>query len=229
MNRKGGFSLDDKLKDLEKIMDKTVYQKQRFTQRSKEEVLLMIKKRSRVRRKTLAIRYQYVMSVAVFTLVFGFLLGMIVGDVQREDRVLSDASITNDHPVASLPLINRTVQIMKRDTNVSHISVSKSNHHIYLSFEFPRTMSINQMKEQVNRFLEEGSALSSDVKMLKKQGKTNETVWNDYTLDIVVKKQSNYRINQQLLDVEEAHLLKGIKEKGSNNVHWLDGEPSPLS
>ncbi len=212
--------MDDKLNDLDQIMDRAVYQKQRFTSESREAAMKKIKSSQPQKRKYRFRQAKYVLSVAVFTLFFGFFLGYVTGG---EQGLLQNASRPSGDrlPVASLPLINKTVHTARQDDDILRVSAGKTEHNIELSFTFPPTMSEKQMQDKVEWFLQEGTSLSRDVKELQKTGRSDIDVWNDYTLTIFVIGGSQRSLKESKLFEEETNYqFKGFKSAGESKITW---------
>ncbi|WP_070121667.1 hypothetical protein [Bacillus marinisedimentorum] len=212
--------MDDKLNDLEQVMDRAVYQKQRFTPEAREAAMGKIKSSRPKKRKHMFRQAQYFLSIALFTLFFGFILGYITGG---ERGLLQNASSPSEDrlPVASLPLINKTVHIARQDHDILHVTAGKSEHNIELSFTFPASMSDRQMKDKIEWFLQEGTSLSRDVKELQETGSTDIDVWNDYTLTIFVNGGAQRSLKESGLFAEETgYQFKGYKNAGESQITW---------
>lgn len=210
------MELDDRLKELESVMHRAVYQKQRFTDQTKREILERVRSEKRSP-GVLGQRVKYVMSIAVFMLVSGFLIGYATNNFTKDTQ---ENAGNLELPVASLPLINQAAIIAERDPEVLQVTMEKVEHWITIRMGVDEKVSTDEMKGKVSTLLREGTELSSMVDQYKQRGDETMDVWRDYSLTIYVSYEKPRIKKLDFVEEDDMYVLKGIKERNSDRILW---------
>jgi hypothetical protein len=212
--------MEDKLKDLDKIMDKAVYQKKRFSEESKVTVMNRIRqqeKPSRIEKYTWMMKP--ILSLTVCLLLLVFSISFIVKPPNGEKTIETADQSTDDRVVASLPLLNTLAHIAHRDNQmIEEVRATKNDHYVHLSVYVTPESGAAHVRTAIENLLHRGTEL-----YLEKGEGTVKTIgapWDEYTVDISVIEQSLDR--KGLWGEAESYLLQGIKPVEQNKITWID-------
>ncbi len=217
--------MEDKLKDLDKIMEKAVYQKKRFSEEKKQNVM----KRIREQQKTsFSEKYEWIMkpalSISVCILLLVVSISFILQPPEPKERSEGEflQKTNTGEEVTSLPLINKVSHIAKReDKRVENVSVSKNDKYVLLNIQVTPGSDRSKIKETVENMFYNGSELyqNKNSEQLQEIG----APWNDYTVDITIienlDRKGVYDHTQK-----ETTLLRGIKSTNQDHINWIDQE-----
>jgi hypothetical protein len=219
---RGGPSLEDKLKDLDKIMNRAVYQKKCFSENSKQELMNKIHKQERKKQlySSVSNRFKQGLSVAVSMMFLGFLLGFIFNEMNETSPSSQSGNFAEEQlPVASLALITRAVELTKHDQNIINVTVDKKEHFIQLFFTFKKGLNEIDMREDIEKFLRDASFLSKDIEV-NEELSNGIDVWFNYTISIHATDIVDTRRYEEITG-DSSYSINGLKEKRSNEVKWL--------
>ncbi|WP_408008844.1 hypothetical protein ACJROX_00175 [Pseudalkalibacillus sp. A8] len=216
--------MEDKLKNLDKIMAKAVYQKKRFSEERKQNVM----KRIREQQKPSFIeKYVWIMkpalSISVCILLLVFSISFILKPPQPKDRSEGEfLQKTNTGEVTSLPLINKVSHIAKQENKrIESVSVSKNDKYVLLNIQVVPGSDRAKVKETVENMFYNGSHLyqHKTSEQLKKIG----APWNDYTVDITIIENLDHKGIYDHTQ-NQATILRGVKSINQDQITWIDKE-----
>ncbi|WP_221569309.1 hypothetical protein [Alkalihalobacillus sp. TS-13] len=213
--------MEDKLKNLDKIMEKAVYQKKRFSEEKKQNIM----KRIREQRKPSFIEtYMWMVkpalsiSVCIFLLIFS--ISFILQPPQQKDRSEGDLlqQVDIGREVTSLPLLNRVSHIAKEENKtIEYVSVSKNEKYVLLNINVVPNASKSDIKETVEKMFYKGSELYQHKEELNKIG----APWNDYTVDITIVEKFDHKGIYDGTQTQQT-LLRGVKSTNQDHITWME-------
>ncbi|WLD93427.1 hypothetical protein [Alkalihalobacillus sp. AL-G] len=214
--------MDDKLKNLDKVMEKAVYQKKRFSEESKTTVMNRIreqKKPSRFEKYARVMKPVLSLTVCLFLLVFSVSF-ILQPPKDQQETVKSADTKTPEGAVTSLPLLNRLSHIAQRDNQmIRRVSASKNDHYVHLSIHVTPNSSESQIRTAIEELFLRGSELYLDKEMdvLSAIG----APWENYTVDITVVENTD---RKGIWQEQASFILQGIKPNNQDFITWLNEE-----
>ncbi|WP_257351985.1 hypothetical protein [Pseudalkalibacillus decolorationis] len=211
--------MEDKLKNLDKIMEKAVYQKKRFSEERKDRVMKQIRKQDRPSRFE---KFIWVLKPVLSLTVCLFLLIFSVNFILQPPKEQTADHEIKREAVASLPLLNRISHIAKRDNQIIHqVSISKRDHYLFLSIQVKPSANESNIRTTIEGMFRRGSELYLDKEMesIDEIG----APWGDYTVDITVFENLDQKGIWEW-EEEGTYLFRGVKPKDQDFITWLDKE-----
>jgi hypothetical protein len=217
--------MDKMLKDLDKVMDEAVYQRKRFSDKQKQEILQKIDQKQNRKNSTFRYRFHQALSVAAVCILFLSVFSLVYIEKKsttkkNEEQIELQGFL---EPVASIALIKRIEEILVRENVIYKAEYHKVDQHINLAITVPNDLSSKQITEVAEQFLKRGSVIYENLPSASVfEGVVD--VWEPYSMTIEMKTLPNWNVNygfgNQLLNTNETVVLKGSKEKKSDEIDW---------
>jgi hypothetical protein len=223
--------MDNKLKDLDKVMDEAVYQRKRFSEEQKQEILKKINdhKHSRLKEFTNKRGHQALSFIAIVILFFSIFTNVYRDPTTTQldtDKLLNQekASLSNySPPIASLAMLKRIEELLIREKVILDAQYVKVDKHINLTIIVSNELNEEEIKLAAEHFLQRGSNIYDNLPSAEKfQGVLD--VWDPYSMTIFMKTlpiwHVNYRANQHYFYADYDTVLEGIKQKKQAEIVW---------
>ncbi|MCF6139625.1 hypothetical protein [Pseudalkalibacillus berkeleyi] len=213
--------MDDKLKQLDQIMDKAVYQKKRFTDARKQAVMKQIREQPNppmFLEKYMG-RIKPLLSLAVCLCFLLFSVTYILEPPQKGEKFIDGALLTSDQVVTSLPLINRVAHIAIQENGfIEYVNVTKREKFVSLNIEIASHASKAEVRSSVEEMFHKGTELYTGIEAVEEIGQP----WIGYTVEINVRKQHDKKGVWK--EQNDSAFVRGLKQNDQNKITWLDKE-----
>ncbi|MGM7703829.1 hypothetical protein ACSVDE_19160 [Pseudalkalibacillus sp. Hm43] len=213
--------MEDKLKNLDRVMDKAVYQKKRFSDEKKREVMERIREQD----QSISFFEKYLwmlkpvlsISVCIFLLVFS--VTYILEPPQKSDEFTDGLVLNTGREVTSLPLLNRISNLaMQENEFIEYVTVSKRDRYVSLSIEVVPHSSKSDVRSTIEQMFYKGTELYTGKEGVHEIG----APWNDYTVDITIVK--GYDQKGIWKEEQNSAFIRGVKATDHKQITWMDKE-----
>jgi hypothetical protein len=209
------------LKNLDRIMDKAVYQKKRLSNDKKR--VIMKQMREQENSPSLIEKYLWIMkpvlsiTVCLFLLIFS--VTYILEPPNQPQERLDGLILDGESAVTSLPLLNRISNLaMQENKYIDYVNISKSDRYVSLSIEIVENSSKADVRSTIEKMFLKGTELYTGNSEMNEIGEP----WTNYTVDITVVKQ--YDRNRMWEEERDPAFIRGVKQKDQKQITWLDKE-----
>ncbi|OZM56739.1 hypothetical protein CIB95_10995 [Lottiidibacillus patelloidae] len=217
--------MDKMLKDLDKVMDEAVYQRKRFNDKQKQDILQKINMKNERKNSSFRYRLHQALSIAAVCILFVSVFSLVYIEKKSTTKKNEEKIELQgfQEPVASIALIKRIEELLVRENIIYKAEYHKVDHHINLIITVSNELSSKQITEVAEQFLKRGSIIYENLPSAAVFDGVVD-VWESYSLTIEMKTLPSWNVNygsgNQLLNTNEKIVLKGSKEKKSKEIDW---------